>query len=95
MTVAQVICGNTERATNVVLAASDDHGDEVEAELGHSMGLPEKGGMTEVPKRGGTTKLPQKGGPPNLPEAVHHQKGSTGVEVATAPQISCNRTNCN
>jgi hypothetical protein len=26
---------------------------------------------------------------------VHHQKGSTGVEVAIAPQISCNRTNCN
>ena len=25
----------------------------------------------------------------------HHQKGSTGVEVAIAPQISCNRTNCN
>ena len=22
---------------------------------------------------------------------VHHQKGSTGVEVAIAPQISCNR----
>ena len=26
---------------------------------------------------------------------VHHQKGSTGVELAIAPQISCNRTNCN
>ena len=53
--------GNTERVTDVVMASSDDHADEVEAYVGHSMKLSGKGGTTEVPKRGGTTKLPEKG----------------------------------
>ena len=64
---AQLICRNTERVNDVVMASSDDPDDDVEADLGHSMKLPEKGGTPEVPKRGGKTKLPGKGGTPNLP----------------------------
>ena len=64
---AQLICGNTERVQDVVKDSSDEHDDEVEADLGRSMKLPGKGGTTEVPKRGGTTNLPGKGGTPNLP----------------------------
>ena len=40
-TVSQIICGATEKVKGVVMASSDDHGDEVEADLGHSMKLPE------------------------------------------------------
>ena len=49
------------------MASTDDHGDEVEAEIDHSMTLLGKGSTTGVPKRGGTTQLPEKGGTPNLP----------------------------
>ena len=47
---AQLICGNTKRVTDVVMASDDDRGDEVEADLGHSMKLAGKGDTTEVPK---------------------------------------------
>ena len=45
-TVAQVICGITERVTDVVMTSSDDHGGEVKADLGRNMHLPEKGGTS-------------------------------------------------
>ena len=38
--VAQLICGNTGRVQDVMMASSDDHDDEVEADLGRSMKLP-------------------------------------------------------
>ena len=56
----QLICGNTERVKDVVVASSGDHDDEVQADLGRSMKLPGNGGTTEVSKRGGMTKLPGK-----------------------------------
>ena len=64
---APLICGNTERANDVVMASCGDHDDGVEADLGCSMKLPGEGGMAEVTKQGGTTKLPGKRGTPNLP----------------------------
>ena len=67
VTVSQLICGNTERVQDVVMASSDDYDDEVEADIGRSGKLPGKGGTTVVPKRGGTTNLPEEGGTPNLP----------------------------
>ena len=47
---AQLICGNTKRVQDIMMASSDDYDDDVEADLGHSMKLPGKGGTTEVPK---------------------------------------------
>ena len=73
-TVAQLICGNAERVKDVVMASSDEHDDEVEADLGHSMKLPGNGGTTDnvMPTRGGTANLPGTGGTPNLPGGMRH-----------------------
>ena len=63
--------------------SSDDHDDEVEADLGRSMKLPGKAGTPEVPKRGGTAKLPGKGGTPYLPGV-----GGTAVPNGEEDKIS-------
>ena len=63
---AQLICGNTERVKDVVMASRDDHGDEDEADLGHSMELPGRGGMPGV-------KCPREGARPNCQGKGAHQ----------------------
>ena len=48
-TVDHVICGNTERVNDVVMASNNDHCNGVEADLGHSMKLPKKGSTQNLP----------------------------------------------